>query len=337
MARNVVYLPGLLGSNLGYNTGPNGSYHPVWLDLFSILTGQMATLQLAADGIHPGPLAEGIVVQPNGIFAPAYEPLAAVMVGFGWNVLRWGFDWRKSVLTQAGPAWSAIRQFYGTQPFWIVAHSQGGLLARAIYGQMVQSGADSQLAGIVTICTPQFGSFEIVRLFNRMPLTYRALVLATGWQDWQNGTPGPAYLDAILATCGGFYELLPFRAAGPLWSADPTQAAALYQLNTYQSGNPFLDPNQFAAAEVSQTILIPLLPAGRLTTILGRGYRTAYSLSGAALPNADEGYLYTQEGDGQVTVAEGQLPGVPFLILDTSHGLACLDPRVWALVAQIIA
>lgn len=333
---NIVYLPGLLGSNLGYPVPPDENYHPVWLDLPAVLEGQMKYLQLAADGVSPGPIALGIECGPNGIFVPAYGALDLFMRLQGWAVLAWGYDWRKSVLTEAPKVAEGIYAKFGTQPIWIVAHSQGGLLARAVYGEMVAAGRGGQLAGMVTICTPQFGSFEIVRLFNRMPFTYRLLVLATGWKDWLDGTPGPPYLDAVLASHPGLYELLPFAGAGPLFDLNPAQAAALYTTASYASGNPFLDANLFVQAEAVQTTLQASPPAGVMTQIIGTGFRTAYSLSSAALPNKDDGYLYTLEGDGIVTVEEATLPGARTILLNIEHTLAPLQPLVWLAVKLIV-
>jgi pimeloyl-ACP methyl ester carboxylesterase len=333
---NIVYLPGLLGSNLGYPVPPGETYHPVWLDLEAVLEGQMKYLQLAADGVSPGSLALGIECGPNGIFVPAYGALDAYMRLQGWNVLAWGYDWRQSVLTEAAKVWAGIQAEFGTKPIWLVAHSQGGLLARAVYSFMLGAARGGQLAGLVTICTPHFGSFEIVRLFNRMPLTYRLLVLATGWKDWLDGTPGPPYLDAVLATHSGLYELLPFAGSGPLFAANPDQAAALYTQASYTSGNPFVDSNLLAQAQAVQTVLAASVPVGVTTTIIGTGHRTAYSLSSAAPPNKDKGYLYTLDGDGVVTVDEATLPGARRILLNVEHTLAPLIPLVWLAVKLVI-
>ena len=255
----------------------------------------------------------------------------------GWNVLSWGFDWRMSLITEAAKVIAGVQVAFGKDPFWIVAHSQGGLLARAVYAQLVGAGNSGQLAGLVTICTPQWGSFEIVRLFNRLPFTYRALVLATGWRTWHDGSPGPLYLDEVIASHPGAYELLPFAGAGPLFDSDPAQAAALYTTASYVHGNPFLVPNLFTTATAVQTVLQTAIPAGKMTTIIGSGERTAYSLSGSAPPNKDAGYLYTDAGDGIVTVAEATLPGVPTILLPVQHALAPLRPSVWLAVKQLIS
>ncbi len=334
---NVVYLPGLLGSNLSYSPPFGGPLQTVWIDPTAVFQGQLQYLQLAADGLSPGPLCQGRAVAPTGILRPAYGELSAVMQAFGWKVLEIAFDWRKSVLVAAADALPIIQAYFGPAPFWLVAHSQGGLVSRAIYRLMQQSGLDAQLAGLLTLCTPHFGSFAIVRLFFHLPPLYRLLIHAIRWAAWIAGTPGPAYLDGVLASMPALYELLPFAASGPLFSADPNQAAALYQTPTYFGGNPYLTEALFTRAKTTQAILSGFLPAGRTHEIVGTNKQTAYSLPDQSKGTSNSGYLYTQLGDGVVTVAESALPGVTMWPVEIGHEFACLDPAVWSLVYGIVS
>ena len=52
----VLYLPGVLGSTLSWQEG--GADHVAWVDVASLLNGGISALQLAGDGVSPGPLAE---------------------------------------------------------------------------------------------------------------------------------------------------------------------------------------------------------------------------------------------------------------------------------------
>ncbi len=336
MAANVLFFPGLLGSNIGYFPPDGSPYQPCWMDLFAILQGELRYLQLSPDGSGPGPLAQGRTLNPNGVFGPAYSPFLAFLDSAGFNSIAVAFDWRQSILTATPGATNAAIAAFGSAPFWIVAHSMGGILARQVYSLMVAKGLGSQVSGIIFICTPHYGSFEIVRLFNRLPLTYQAIAIATGWADYAGGHPGPAYLDAVIATWPGVYELLPFAGSGPLWKADPAQAAALYGVSTYPDGNPFLETVLFTAAKTSQSLFNPAGPANRTYCIAGVGQNTYYSLSGAAPLNTDNGYLSTSLGDGEVTLDEASLAGTPVAPVLTTHGLACLDPLVWAAVYALL-
>lgn len=333
---NVVYLPGFLGSTLGYDEFAGGRFHEVWLDLYNLLTADARFLQLGPDGLSPGPLAEGRVCYPKAIVEAAYEPLALAMEYWGWNVMRVPWDWRLSVLTESRRVWPLIRQRFGSQPFTVLGHSFGGLLARAVYGQMQQTGGDGQLTRIVTLCTPHWGSLETCRLLWRMPRTYRGICLALGWPELVDGAAGPAYLDSTIASWPGVYELLASASGGPLYAEYPAQAASLYKSATYAGANPFASQALMTAAVFDQEVIAGYVPKGRLASIAGTGYRTAESLSGTSPPDTDAGWVYTQDGDGLVTLDQAFVPGCNFLTVNTDHGLALLDPRVWAVVRSAV-
>jgi hypothetical protein len=332
----VVYLPGILGSNLSIDRGQGQDPSAVWPDPAALLNGGLADLQLGPDGKSPGPLSKAGAVVPVGLYAPIYAPLYYFMLALGWNVVAVPYDWRVSVLTSAAAVWSQIKALVGNQPIYIVAHSQGGLLALAVSNRMVQEGRGGQLVRIVTLATPMYGSMEIVKLFCQLPYLYQALVVATGWKRWVAGSPGPPYVDAVLATLGGFYELMAFRAAGPLFASAPDQAAAIYDVGFYAGGNDFLVPTSFLTAEAVQTALLGDVPAGKLVTILGTGQATAYQLAPGGSPRSAAGYLYTPAGDGIVTTAQGTLLGVPSLAFPDSHAGILLDGLVWAALASIV-
>lgn len=333
---NVVYLPGLLGSDLGYDRLNPFPPQPVWLDSFQLATGGAALLQLAADGESPGPMAQGLVVYPTAIFAPAYAPLGLFMLGLGWNVLVMPYDWRKSVISSARRVLDAINERFGTQPIYIVAHSQGGLVARAVWKLMAESGRDKALLRIVTIATPQYGSMEPVRLLCRLPALYIALVVATGWPPTLLSEAGPAYLDDVIASWPGIYELLPFLAAGPLPTLAPALAPLLWQAGFYAGGNPFLQQQALDTALLSQEYLLDAVPPGRMVSIVGTGQNTTHLPSGQGSPLTDGGYLFTQDGDGTVALDYASLPGVPRLIMQASHAGILLNPAMWALLPFIL-
>lgn len=336
MPTKVLYLPGVLGSALGWQEGGAGPVHPCWLDLPSVLAGDLVSLQIGNDGISPGPLAQGRTTVVQGLFAPVYTPLAVFLKGVGYDVLVMPYDWRLSHLTLAQNLWPVVRAWAGGASFYVVAHSQGGLVARAIYGQMLQAGQQQQLAGLVCIGTPQYGSLEPVRLWWRQPITYRALAAAASFVgDWLQGT-GPAYLDDVLASHPSWYELQAFASAGPLFQQFPAQAAAIYQLASYGGANSFLSQTLFTSATVVQGFLNGWLPASIMTVIAGVGVQTAFALNPPASPLTDAGWQWTSQGDGTVTLAQASPPAVQVFTVAVEHGLQPLHPAVWLLLLQIL-
>lgn len=336
-AMKVVYIPGILGSNLGVYAGDPPLFRTIWIDPSVLVAGGIRYLQLAPDGVSPGPLAQGQVLQAFGVFAPVYSPMAVFMRAVGWEVLELGWDWRTSVLTAGRAAWPVVRQWAAGEPFSVVAHSLGGLVARAIYGQMVAAGAAAQLARLVTLGTPHYGSFEAVRCLQRLPLLYRGLVALAGWTEWIAGTPGPAVLDAAIASMPSWYELAPFRASGPLFDDAPEQAARIYTADFYRNGNPFVDAELIRSAELVQTELVGMVPEGRVFCIAGIGYDTSYQLDQAYPPETEAGYKKTADGDGTVTLAEATLAGAPIFSCTCEHSLLLLSPISTGLVYSLIS
>lgn len=337
MSIRVVYIPGLLGSNLAWGGPDFAKSHSVWLNPEAVLNGALADLQLGTDGISPGPLAEGKTVSPAGIFWPAYGALAQYMGLLGWNVLPLAWDWRKSLLGEAAAAWPLIAAWAGGSPLYFVAHSAGGLLARAIYGQMVAAGADAQLVRIVTIGTPHFGSVEIARLWYRLPTLYAGLAaLTASLQTFPEGF-GPLYLDAVVSSWPCWYELQAFAASGPLYESDPETAAALYSPATFlPKGNATLSLSLMLAAQQTQGELQNWLPPGRVVSVVGTGIETAYSPLAGADPATAAGWLYTQDGDGEVTAAEASPPNVPVFKFQSSHAYELYNPLIYNALPNLV-
>jgi len=333
----VVYIPGMLGSNLSWDPGGGAPLQPIWADAGAILGGGLADLDLAADGVSPGPLAQGRVVVPSGLFGPVYGPLAAFLRLVGHDVYVLAADWRLSVITSAAAYWPLISAWAAGQPIAYVAHSRGGLLARAIYAQMVAAGVDAQCQAIVTLATPHYGSMEIPRLWFRLPALYQGLQGIAGWQGWLVGTPGPAYLDQVVASHPAWYELVCWAGEGPLWAAHPDQAAAVQAPAFYAGANPWVSAALLQSAEVVQTLLSSAIPAGRMSSIYGVGYETAYELAPPAPPSSLDGYQYTLLGDGLVTAGQASPAGAATYGVFCAHAEMALRPDVWAMVAAILA
>jgi PGAP1-like protein len=336
MSSKVVWIPGILGSDLSVRDGGGGPEKPVWVDPLSLLSGGIVRLQLGPDGASPGPLAGGDQVVVTGIFDPAYGPLATFLTLVGYEVLRLGFDWRRDLVSVAALAWPTIAAWAGGAPVHLVAHSFGGLLARAIYGQAQAAGAGSQIAHIITIGTPHYGSMEAVRLFWRLPQLYQGLSILCGWGARNVQGAGQDWLDATLASMPAWYELLPWAGDGPLFHDHPDQASMIYQLSYYAGGNSHVMQSWLSLAPIVQRELAGWLPAGLVTSIVGTGWRTPLALNVPHPSNSDEGYTYTDDGDGLVTVAQASPPGVTIIEVGSQHALQPLDPVVWARLPLLI-
>lgn len=342
MATRVVWVPGILGSGLSVLKGGGGFRQPVWVDPIGLLSGGIVDLQLGPDGASPGPLTGGDTVSVDGIYIPAYGALPTFLEQLGYSVLRLGYDWRRDLVSVAAFLWPTVAAWAAGQPFALVAHSLGGLLARALYGQALAAGAGGQVAAIITIGTPHFGSMEAVRLWWRLPILYRGLSQLCGWGSQTFRGAGQDWLDATLASMPSWYELLPWFAAGPLWQTHPDQAFKIYQLSFYAGGpnngpaNTHLTASWFQLAQIVQGELAGWNPAGLVTSIASVGVRTPDALDPTGTPDTDAGYTHTDLGDGIVTLAQASPPGGRVLLAATPHALQCYDPAILGLLPALI-
>jgi pimeloyl-ACP methyl ester carboxylesterase len=333
---NVLYLPGFLGSQLGWSNPIPGLGRTLWLDVPSLLDGSLVAAQLGPDGRSPGPLTSGRPLEVMGIVQAAYGPLYAWMTLQGWNVVPAAFDWRLSIATSAESVLAIAQRAFGLQPFAIVAHSMGGLVARYMWSLMQTAGQGDQLTRLVMLGTPQTGTWEAVRLWMRLPHTY-ALIMDLLWagQGIRAHLDSP-WLDAVLTSCPGIYQLTPFRLYGPLFDSSPASAASLYAAADYLPTAPLVQQQWLDAAIPVQTVLQTAIPPGRCATILGVGSLTpSYPVPFGDLSRRD-GYQYTDRGDGLVTLEQGTLPGVPRGYVTSSHALLPLSGAVARALSWIV-
>lgn len=333
---NIVLLPGIFASGLKFRVPVLGVPYFIWINPGGALTGELLQLQLAADGLSPGPLTWGVPLQPGGLFHWQFDGLVGYMLKRGWTVLQLPYDWRESVVTVAPALKATILAAFGQQPFVLLAHSMGGLVARAIYAFMVSAGLDQQVAGLVTMGAPHWGSWEPVRGFFGLPQLYRALLAAGNIFGPLLPTYRPDYLDVTLASWPGWYELLPWRDQGPLATSDPATAQALYQLATYAGGNPYVSAAWLASAVTTQHALFPAFPANRTVCIRGTGFVTPNEVNPPNPLTGDAGYAFTGNGDGQVPLDYATLPGAANLDVKVSHPYLPIDPKVWDAVRYAV-
>lgn len=339
MSKKVLFLPGILGSEL-WERGPIPVLSPdrkIWLDPLQLLGGALVRLQLAPDGLSAGPFAGGASIFPRSPLSQFYGPLGTWLVASGYDLLWAGYDWRLSILTVAGRAWPVVRAWLAGQPLYIVAHSQGGLLARALYGQMLAAGAADQLALMVTMATPHYGSWEAARAWWHAARLYRFL-LAT-CERWAHPLQGAlvAYIDLVLASWPALYTLMPWRFSGPLQQNYPDQAALIYDPAYYRPpASAWVSPARLAAAPLEQSLLQQWLPVANMVGIYGTGHKTPDHLVPGGNPSLASGYVYTADGDGTVTLAQGAVPGMTRYTLGLTHELFGLAGDVWQLVSSLL-
>lgn len=329
MGVNIAYLPGIFGSRIA-----QGPYPPffgtvdVWPGLLEPALLGYLQLELAADGVSPGPHTNAGPLTAVGLVQFAYQPLGTLMRSRGWNVLDCPYDWRKSRLVTAPATLAAIQGAFGQQPFAFVAHSQGALEARAVWLAMNNAGMAGQVAGMVTMGGPHFGSWEVPRGFFGLPGLYQLIAKFAGIVGLLGLSQRIDYLDDIIGSWPGWYEMAPFRDYGPLQQSDPATAAALYQTSFYAGGSPYVTAARLSAAAAFQNTIRFAYPGGRTICIVGQAYPTAFEVNAVSLLTSDKGYLFTLQGDGQVPASYAVLPQQVEQDITVFHGNMPTDPRV---------
>jgi hypothetical protein len=336
MPGQVVWIPGILGTSIGVRIGQTPFVRPVWVDVPSLLGGSVVDLQLAADGVSPGPLAGGQVAVVTDIFRPAYGEMSAFLRLVGHPVFDLAWDWRRELLQHAAELWPAIAAWAGGGGVSLLAHSLGGLFARALYGAAQAAGQAGVISRIVTIGTPHFGSLEAARLLYGLPPLYRGLERLCGWTTQAIRGVGPNWLAATVATWPAIYELMPWADSGPLHDYSPAQAALQYSPLAYRQGVPLPNVAWLGAAPALQRSLAALLPP--IISIAGTGFRTAwaYNQGPGESSYGEDGYQYTDDGDGYVTVASASPPGGSLFRVAVEHTFQPLHPDVISLVASLL-
>ena len=271
----------------------------------------------------------------ESILGEVSAPLALFLQLLGYDVLALGWD-RPLALHNRGPRLGPGQRVARRRPSPSSPHSAGGILAHCIYGQMVEHGqarparADDNDRH-APLWVDQAGA-ALVPLADALP----GLAAIVGWTNPRPNSRGPAYLDAVLGTMPSWYELQAFAAVGPLFDQYPSQASQIYQSGFYSGVNSSVSGPLLLAAEDTQGAIAALLPAAVMQSIAGDGQKTAYALNQPGDPSRKDGYLYTQDGDGLVTVAQASPPGVAVHRVAVGHGLQPLHPLVWTLVAGLL-
>jgi hypothetical protein len=165
---NVVVLHGIMGGELTYFETEAQSDH-IWLKFFRLVLGPFERLKMHDGGVSIAP------IQAIGILKRDYGGLILSLMqswntnAFWYDCAFW-YDWRLDIDSAAGQLAQRLHAWFGDrEPVHLVAHSMGGLVARAFikkYPERWKSMWDSQDNGrrggrLVMLGTLNHSSFTI--------------------------------------------------------------------------------------------------------------------------------------------------------------------------------
>ncbi len=255
----VFVLPGIMGSTL------EADGDEIWLGKLNLMLGKFGKLEVNRD------------VTPKEPFQEYYGELIK-RLGETHEVVPFPYDWRRSIL-KAGEALAKqvntkldeIQQRGTNQPVRILAHSMGGLVARAMMAQNpeVWRRMTAHSGGrLVMLGTPNGGSYEIVRLLSGYATTLQQLALLDFTRDW-------AELLELIVRFPGVLELLPIDNDYQYFGMDIWQEFQKHDDDMQLMKSPL--PNRddlLQARRTWETILAPPLDPERTLYVAGQAKET---------------------------------------------------------------
>ena len=298
----VLILPGIMGSKLGKSRPFPLPDDEIWFDPLDIATGRI--IDLALDS--------GKSYDPLGVMLLFYLKLKLRLEIAGYDADFFPFDWRQG-LDRLGAALAAAIQKEKAEKIHLVAHSMGGLVARAAFGK-----ASKKVGRVVMLGTPNFGSFAPVQCIRGVYSMVRKLAFL------DLGHSAGEIAGKVLNTFPGLYHMLPSRKT--------FSTVDLFDPGVWPKEGP--QPAQ-AILKGTPAVQATLAPGQEgFTLIAGVDQETVTGLT-----RGEKEFLYelSREGDGTVPLAFAELPGAKTYYVQESHGSLPNNRVVAQAVADVLA
>ena len=292
----LFILPGLMGTRLKDNAGL------LWLD----------QARLSADGMKPLAL-DNQGVQIDGIVQMGYQRLEEYFSS-SHHVVLFPYDWRRSVGDAAKNLANQVEACHRNgELVRIIAHSTGGLVARAMIAldRELWEAVVTRGGRMVQLGTPNKGSFVIPRILWGVGATVQMLAMLDPRQSKKE-------VCEILARYPGLLEMLPETDDGRFFNPE------WWKTDRAQLGSPG-EAELKAAADLRGKI-----SAGStrgIVYVAGVGANTPADL---VFEGQEPVWRLTDEGDGTVPYSLGFIPGIePYYVEETVHGELADKPEAF--------
>lgn len=301
-ALRVLVVPGIMGSQLGLLRPPPLPHDIVWLDPIDIQLGRLATLRV------PGPAH----IVSLGVVPFSYLRLKLYLRAHGLAAEFHDYDWRLSV-AQLGSALAERVRAAGRTRVAIVAHSMGGLVARAA----LALAGTGNVERLVLLGTPHCGSFAAVQAVRGTYAVVRKVARLAGEASAES------LAAEVFSTFPSLYDLLPVAVSGG--------ATDLFDARAWPVSGPQPRAALMQAALAARHQLTP--PDERFVSIVGVGQETVTAITRR---NDDFVYTLTRHGDGTVPATSAALAGVRSAYARVAHSNLTRDPVVAAAVVDML-
>lgn len=294
----VYVLPGIMGSKLG--STKHHTPQLVWLHPAAIAHGGLLELASPTDG----------ALQASGVMLPGYLKLRLMLEIAGFRPVLFAFDWRWDLLDLGRALLAHINA--ADADVSIVAHSMGGLVARAALALDKRA----RIEKLVQLGAPNNGSFAPVQALRAVYPTVRKLAAL----DHRHSAEDLAR--HVFLALPGLYQMLP--------SPELTQPD-LFDIHSWPSDDLRPDAAMLVRAREVRSQLAAA--DGRCSLIAGIEQETI-----TAIRVVDDAFEYTisRGGDGTVPLTLASWPGARTWYAKDNHGALSNNDVVLAATIDIL-
>jgi pimeloyl-ACP methyl ester carboxylesterase len=288
MTRHIVLIPGYYGSRLRDRV----SNILFWLSAFTLQKPEHTLEGIRLPGSNDRVFEDGILDDVSILLKiPIYQGLIAFLVhGMGYarnEVHAVGVDWRQSLPELLDGVNSAIDDAVGLsgEPVDLIAHSHGGLVARAY----LEKFGPGKVAKLITLGVPHTGMLE----------TFQALCEGISLLHFN-----PAQLMDVARGFPSAYELLPIVNGYFTWNDVPSSPFDVDDWCATPAMKAMLATARAVTPALSRNVPVPLFAI--------HGTRTETTVSAIGPTNGATGVQFdtADSGDGTVPLASGAARGI---------------------------
>ena len=335
----VIILPGILGSELSVGNDL------IWLGL-RIINGLE---RLAVKPVESSEDDAQDDVSATGWLGIVYDGIARYL-SLTHEVIPFPFDWRKSIPSQAGKLAEKLREARDGRgaPVRILAHSHGGLVARALEWEAPDVWNEwmrDEGSRLVMLGTPNGGSWAPMQVLSGDNLIGALVTYVGALFDESRARALFASLPGFLQLQAGMldpklelYEPKTWENLAKLderrWSFATLWHHLGIQQNALRWGIPSKAVLETAHDFRKQLAKQDLRPLGnRVIVVVGNADETPAGFDTA------EGrfeYLQTSRGDGTVTLTDALIPGVKAFQVDVDHSRLPMHSELFAGILNLL-
>lgn len=305
--RTVVFLPGLMGSELWLGQ------ERVWPNVKTMITNPDLFLYPSEHPLEPRGVVEEVVIVPNLIKQDQYNRLGDYMVDElryrrGVDYFEFPYDWRQDVRISARQLGSLVESLPEDRPLVIIAHSLGTMVTRYYVENL---GGDKRIERVILMGGPHRGAVKGLTSMLVAPEVLPFGIMGERMRD-------------IMLSFPSSYQILPDYPVGVDQHG--------IEINFLQEDawlddkyRPLLQMGRDFRRELKSTAASPSV------SIFGYGVKTISGVSirrdkRGLLENVD--YIRDKIGDGSVLEQSAVLPGSDIHPVHQHHGALFVDNDV---------